>query len=167
MSLGMTVFGLVVGHMVASFIQACFHRLLGHGRLGGWIQALHEGEHHTIYSGDRLTTSRYRDDEKSLTLAYLLASLLMVPACLILPLLFAIGFSMGLVLSYFVHIFLHAQYHLSDAWFKNQAWFQRLRALHMVHHRHHDRNFAVIDLYWDKLMGTFQNTSQHRRTDAG
>jgi sterol desaturase/sphingolipid hydroxylase (fatty acid hydroxylase superfamily) len=155
MNICMGLIGLVIGHMVASFVQTYFHRKLGHGALGGWIHALHVSEHHTIYSGDELETARYRDDEKSLTLVYLLASLLMVPAFMIFPIALAAGFSMGLVLSYFAHIFLHAQYHLSDALFRNQAWFRRLRALHMVHHRHQDRNYAVIDLYWDKLMGTF------------
>lgn len=167
MSAGMTLLGLVLGHMVASFVQTYFHRRLGHGQAGKWIRTLHVGEHHTIYSGDALKSPRYRDDEKSLTLVYLAASILVVPVFLVFPRTFAIAFSCGLMLSYLAHIFLHAQYHLSDAIFKDHAWFQRLQALHMVHHRHQGRNFAVIDLYWDKLMGTFRGITRHDGVDAG
>ena len=166
MSVWMALAGLAIGHVTASFVQTYFHRVLGHDAFGGWIHTLHVGEHHTIYSGERIETPRYSNDEKSLTLVYLLASLLMLPAFLVLPLPLAAGFASGLVLSYLAHIHLHAQYHLSDALFRNQAWFRRLRDLHMVHHHHQNRNFAVIDLYWDKLMGTFAGTEAGDGADA-
>lgn len=164
MSIWIALFGLAAGHVVASFVQTYFHRVLGHGEIGGWIRALHVGEHHTIYSGKRLETTRY-SEEKSLTLVYLLASLLMLPAFLVLPRAMAVGFSAGLLLSYFAHIYLHAQYHLSNSPLRHRAWFCRMRALHMVHHRRQDRNFAVIDLYWDKLMGTFAGAEPREGVD--
>ncbi len=36
------------------------------------------------------------------------------------------------------------------------AWFGRKQQLHFVHHVHADSNFAVIDFFWDRLLGTYR-----------
>jgi sterol desaturase/sphingolipid hydroxylase (fatty acid hydroxylase superfamily) len=152
----MTLAGLVAGHVLASFMQTALHRALGHGRLGSWIRARHVGEHHSIYTGQQLETPAYSAEEKSLTLFYLLPGCLLIGLFFVVfPPAFAAGFATGAFLSYFAHIWLHAQYHLARPRFERHAWFRRLRDLHRLHHHHPDRNFAVIDLYWDKLMGTY------------
>lgn len=148
--------GLAAGHLIASFMQTVLHRLFGHGPFGGWVRARHVDEHHSIYSGERLALPRYSEAEKSLTLVYLLPGCGAILLCFLwLPPVFAAGFGAGAFLSYFLHIFLHAQFHLSQPLLEGQIWFRRLRDLHMVHHHRQNKNFAVIDLYWDKLMGTF------------
>jgi sterol desaturase/sphingolipid hydroxylase (fatty acid hydroxylase superfamily) len=153
--------GVVAGHLAASFLQTALHRMFGHSHLGqnlfgGRISAQHVDGHHTLYSGGRLVLPQYSDEDKSLSVLYVVPAFLAIaPAFLVFPFTFAAGFGAGMLLSYAIHIFMHAQYHLSDALFREQEWFRRLRALHMVHHRQQDRNYAVIDLYWDKLMGTF------------
>lgn len=167
MSIWIALAGFAVGHLSASFMQTAFHRALGHGAFGGWIRARHVGEHHSIYTGARLELPRYSDDEKSLSMFYLAPGCLLILAFfLMFPFAFAAGFAAGAVLSFLAHIYLHAQYHLSDALFENHAWFRRLRALHRVHHHDHNRNFAVIDLYWDKLMGTFAGAERGGGADA-
>ncbi|MGH8461839.1 MAG: sterol desaturase family protein [Stenotrophobium sp.] len=157
--------GVAGGHLVVSLVQTLLHRAIGHGAFGGWVRARHVGEHHSIYSGNRLETAGYSDDEKSLSVFYLVVA---VPALLagfsLLPLAVALGFAAGLGLSYLAHIYLHAQFHIRDTRYARQRWFRRLRDLHMVHHRHQGRNFAVIDLYWDKLMGTFHGSGDGGKT---
>lgn len=156
MSIGMVVAGLIAGHLATSFVQTFTHRAFGHGAHGGWIRKRHVTEHHGIYSGDRLLQPRYSEQEKSLSKYGLIPTAVVVPMTFLLfPLAFAGACLAGIALSYLAHIYLHAQYHLSDALFRNQAWFRRLQALHMVHHHRQNRNYAVIDLYWDKLVGTF------------
>lgn len=160
--------GLVAGHLVTSFVQTALHRLFGHGHAGDGFLAAHIGSshidgHHTIYSRGRLVQPEYSDEDKSITILYVLPAFMAVaPAFMVFPLAFAWGFTTGIVLSYALHVFLHAQYHLSDALFRDQKWFRTLRMLHMVHHRQQDRNYAVIDLYWDKLMGTYAPPNPRR-----
>ena len=36
------------------------------------------------------------------------------------------------------------------------AWFRHKQQLHFVHHLHADSNFAVIDFFWDRLLGTYR-----------
>ena len=36
------------------------------------------------------------------------------------------------------------------------AWFRRKQQLHFVHHLHANSNFAVIDFFWDRLLGTYR-----------
>ena len=45
--------------------------------------------------------------------------------------------------------------------FYDFAWFRRKQQLHFVHHRHANSNFAIIDNFWDRLLGTY------RSPDAG
>jgi sterol desaturase/sphingolipid hydroxylase (fatty acid hydroxylase superfamily) len=166
-SLGLAVFGLACGHVLASFMQTALHRALGHGAFGGWIRFRHVNEHHDIYAGERLEQPRYSADEKSLTLFYLLPGLSAIALFFLLfPPAFAGGFAAGAFLSYFAHIYLHAQFHLTHSPLERRAWFRRLRELHRIHHHRQDRNFAVIDLYWDKLMGTFAEPATPRHEEA-
>jgi sterol desaturase/sphingolipid hydroxylase (fatty acid hydroxylase superfamily) len=37
------------------------------------------------------------------------------------------------------------------------AWFKRKQQLHFVHHTHANSNFAIIDNFWDRLLGTYRN----------
>jgi sterol desaturase/sphingolipid hydroxylase (fatty acid hydroxylase superfamily) len=40
------------------------------------------------------------------------------------------------------------------------AWFRRKQQLHFVHHLHANRNFAVIDFFWDRLFGTYREPDE-------
>jgi sterol desaturase/sphingolipid hydroxylase (fatty acid hydroxylase superfamily) len=45
------------------------------------------------------------------------------------------------------------EYYSGLQWF---AWLRRKQELHFVHHRHADSNFAVIDFFWDRILGTYR-----------
>lgn len=156
--------GAVAGYLCASLVQTVLHRLIGHGRWGGWVQTLHVNQHHRIYAGDELTAAHYAA-EKSLSAYYLAPAALVLAAIFYFcPLAFALAFSAAALLSYSAHIVLHEHYHLSLSPLLRHAWFQRLRDLHLEHHRQQDRNFAVLDLFWDRLMGTYAAPPPEQRS---
>jgi sterol desaturase/sphingolipid hydroxylase (fatty acid hydroxylase superfamily) len=63
--------------------------------------------------------------------------------------------------SFCAHVFFDKEYHVEGSRLQRFAWFRRKQALHFVHHRHADSNFAVIDFFWDRILGTY------RRPDPG
>jgi sterol desaturase/sphingolipid hydroxylase (fatty acid hydroxylase superfamily) len=62
--------------------------------------------------------------------------------------------------SFYAHVFFDKEYHVEDSRLRRYAWFRRKQELHFVHHRHADSNFAVIEFFWDRMLGTY------RRPDA-
>lgn len=60
--------------------------------------------------------------------------------------------------SFFAHYYLDYQYHVAGSWLDRFAWFGRRQQLHFIHHRQGDCNFAVIDFFWDRLLGTYRGS---------
>lgn len=54
------------------------------------------------------------------------------------------------------HGYLHAQFHVLRTPLEGLGWFRRARS---IHSRHHDRdvNFMVVDHFWDRVCGTFED----------
>ncbi len=143
------------GYLAASLAQYGLHRGLGHHRAGGWFFRRHVGEHHTIYDAERVTRVRYARDERGLTAFYLVpAAGLAWAAFAWLPRECFVATAAGVALAYGANVGLHAQYHRERPRLARVPGFARLRALHFAHHRHPNRNFAVVDLFWDRLFGT-------------
>ena len=61
------------------------------------------------------------------------------------------------LLSFSAHVYLDNQYHISGSSLLRFAWFRRKQQLHFIHHTHGDSNFALIDNFWDRLLGTYRN----------
>src|ERR1700730_17809653 len=59
--------------------------------------------------------------------------------------------------AFFAHVDLDNQYHIAGSPLLRFAWFRRKQQLHFVHHTHGDSNFALIDNFWDRLLGTYRN----------
>jgi sterol desaturase/sphingolipid hydroxylase (fatty acid hydroxylase superfamily) len=47
------------------------------------------------------------------------------------------------------------QYHIVESWLGRFYWFRRKQQLHFIHHCDKTYNFAVIDFFWDRLLGTY------------
>ncbi|MBI1774636.1 MAG: sterol desaturase family protein [Proteobacteria bacterium] len=62
--------------------------------------------------------------------------------------------------SFYAHVFFDKEYHVEGSRLRQFAWFRRMQELHLAHHRHAGCNFAVIDFFWDRILGTY------RRPDA-
>ena len=60
-------------------------------------------------------------------------------------------------LSFGGHYYIDNQYHVAESWLGRFSWFRRKQQLHFLHHRRGNCNFAVIDFFWDRLLGTYRS----------
>jgi hypothetical protein len=67
-------------------------------------------------------------------------------------------------ISFYVHLYFDKHYHVAGSWLGRFAWFRRKQQLHFLHHRHADCNFAVVDNFWDWLLGTYRRVDADRET---
>ncbi len=146
-------------HHIASFIQASLHCLIGHREFGRSLYRNHLYHHHGIYSQEFLVSEKYIPEEKNLDIYYLIpsAGVLLLAYQLLAVDLFIVHLS-SLALSVYLHIYLHTQYHMSDSWLMRFHWFRSKRQLHILHHKDLTKNFAVIEFFWDKILGTYEGT---------
>jgi hypothetical protein len=149
---------IVASHYLASFLQATLHRVFGHWPGAGKLYQTHVYSHHGIYSGENLIAEKYNDEEKSVTHYYFVpVAVLEVFAFLALPLGIFITHVVAILSSYWAHLYVHEQFHLSKTRLARFAWFKRKRKLHLLHHRDTSANFGVLSFVWDRLMGTYRD----------
>jgi hypothetical protein len=150
----------VATHLLMSFSQTVMHYRLGHRRLGGIFLRNHIDFHHVHYSKDHLASLSYvkNDGDGNNTPLFLIPVTLMILATY-----FILLFDMFVIqvitafASFSAHVYLDNQYHTSGSTLLRFAWFRRKQQLHFVHHTYGDSNFALIDNFWDKLLGTYRN----------
>lgn len=148
----------VATHLVMSFSQTLMHYKLGHHPMGGKFFRNHVNFHHTYYAKDHLVSPTYLGDEGNNT-PFFFIPVLLAGACtyFVLPLdLFAVAV-VACAASFYAHVFFDKEYHVEGSRLERFAWFRRKRELHFVHHRHADANFAVIDTFWDRVLGTYRS----------
>jgi sterol desaturase/sphingolipid hydroxylase (fatty acid hydroxylase superfamily) len=166
MDLISAIFGAVAAYFVGSFLQTIMHRWLGHKAAGTFFQRRHVFDHHRIYSPRHLVSSKYSTVERSLTPYYAVpAGGVTALLGLVLPLAPFVSFSTTLLVSFGAHAYIHKHYHLQHTWLERSRWFCRRRDLHYVHHRDARCNYAVIDFFWDRLLGTFAEAPQKNVDD--
>lgn len=151
----------VATHLAMSFGQTLLHYKVAHDPMGGKIYRNHLGFHHTHYSDDHLVSGTYLGDEGNTT-PYFFIPVLLVGGCAYwyLPLNLFVVMVVAGAASFYAHVFFDKEYHSEISRLKRFAWFRRKQALHFVHHRHGNTNFAVIHFFWDRILGTY------RRPDA-
>ncbi len=154
----------VCTYLVMSSSQTLFHYGLGHQRWGGIFFRNHIRFHHTYYAKGHLVSSTYRSAEGNNTPYFLIPTILVAGGMfLILP------FSLFLVVtavsaaSFYAHVYLDKEYHVEGSRLERFAWFRHKQQLHFVHHLHADSNFAVIDFFWDRVLGTYREPDQDIR----
>ncbi|OKO68071.1 hypothetical protein AC629_42350 [Bradyrhizobium sp. NAS80.1] len=130
--------------------------------MGGRFFHNHIDFHHTYYSKDHLVSRTYLGDEGNNT-PFFFIPLFLVGGCayFLLPLSLFVAMVIGSAASFYAHVFFDKEYHVEGSRLQRFAWFRRMQELHFIHHRHANRNFAVIRLFWDRLLGTY------RGSDAG
>lgn len=144
-------------HYLVSFCQTVFHQRLGHQRLGGKLFRNHIRWHHVYYAGDHMVSEKYLAEHGNNTPFFLIpVAAVAVAAWSFMPLDLFVTHVAALALSFYAHVYLDAQYHVTGCWLGRFRWFRRKQLLHFVHHRHANTNFAVIDFFWDRLLGTFR-----------
>jgi sterol desaturase/sphingolipid hydroxylase (fatty acid hydroxylase superfamily) len=147
----------VVTHLVISFAQTFMHYKLAHHPIGGKLFRNHVNFHHTYYSKDHLVSKIYLGDAGNNT-PFFLIPVFLVGACtyFILPFNLFVVLVIACAASFYAHVFFDKEYHVERSPLRQFAWFRRKRELHFVHHRHANSNFAVIDFFWDRLLGTYR-----------
>lgn len=144
-------------HLVMSSGQTLLHYGLGHHRLGGVLYRNHIKYHHTYYAKGHLASTTYLGEEGNNTPYFLVPTLLVGGALFfVLPLALFLVMATVSAVSFYAHVVLDREYHVENSRLERFAWFRRKRQLHFVHHLHANSNFAVMDFFWDKLLGTYR-----------
>jgi sterol desaturase/sphingolipid hydroxylase (fatty acid hydroxylase superfamily) len=147
----------IVTHLVISFAQTFMHYKIAHNALGGKLFRNHVNFHHTYYSTDHLVSKTYLGDEGNNT-PFFIIPIFLVGVCtyFLLPFDLFVVQAIACAASFYAHIFFDKEYHVDKSWLQRFAWFRRKQELHFVHHHHANSNFAVIDFFWDRLLGTYR-----------
>jgi sterol desaturase/sphingolipid hydroxylase (fatty acid hydroxylase superfamily) len=150
-------------HLLMSLGQTLFHRYLGHRRIGGRFFENHLSNHHRHYSGDHVVSENYLNEEANNTPFFLIpVTLVITLGYLVLPLDLFIAQITAMSISFFVHLYFDKHYHVAGSWLGRFAWFRRKQQLHFLHHQYADCNFAVVDNFWDWLLGTYRSSATDR-----
>ena len=155
------VLTVICTHLVISCSQILLHYQLGHRRLGGTLFRNHMNFHHTYYARGHLASATYRGAEGNNTPFFLIPAIL-VGGILFFVLPHDLFFIMALAsaASFYAHVYLDKEYHVERSRLERFAWFRRKQQLHFVHHLHTNSNFAVIDFFWDRLLGTYREPDE-------
>lgn len=144
-------------HLVVSCSQTLLHRWLGHRRLGGVFFRNHINFHHTYYARGHLATATYQDKEGNNTPFFLIPTVLVgAAAFFVLPFGLFLAMAATAAASFYAHVCFDEAYRVEGSRLQRFAWFRRKQQLHFVHHLHANANFAVIDFFWDRLLGTYR-----------
>ena len=147
----------VLTYYAMAVVQTVLHKLFGHRNRIRRIFRNHALGHHAKYRKDELQTDRYIDSETYVMFYYL------VPASAIAVPLFALGgwvvlagYAVGVAFAFWLHLYLHENYHLTETWLERYRWFRQKRALHFEHHLNVRSNYAIVEFWIDRLLGTRQ-----------
>ena len=103
-------------------------------------------------------SSTYRGDKGNNTPYFLIPTILVAGALsLVLPFDLFLVVTAVSAASFYAHVYLEKEYHVAGAKLARFAWFRRKQQLHFAHHLHSNSNFAVIDFFWDRFLGTYRS----------
>ena len=163
---GLLLYALIAisAHFLMSLGQTLFHLYLGHRRFGGRFFRNHMQFHHVHYSGNHVVSAHYLDNGDNNTLFFLAPVALVVGLgyCFLRLDFFMVQLA-AMSLSFYGHVYIDKQFHVAESWLGRFSWFRRKQQLHFVHHRHANCNFAVIDYFWDQLLGTYRTVTATRQ----
>jgi len=146
---------LIIG---ASEIFAYFwHRFGAHGNYVFMVHDTHF-EHHTNHR----TKFNYEAEEDFVWILLLMTLLQLVlfvgVAINLIPAKFALISGLITMLVFSLNWKIHRAYHVKDHWLNRFSTFKRLKELHYVHHKTPTKNYGILSLYIDWIMGTFKDT---------
>jgi sterol desaturase/sphingolipid hydroxylase (fatty acid hydroxylase superfamily) len=153
----LVVLTIVATHLTISCSQTLLHYWLGHRRLGGLFFRNHINFHHTYYARGHLASADYHGDDGNNTPFFLIPTMLVgTVVFFLLPLGLFLAMAVTAAVSFGAHVYFDKAYHIEGSMLERFAWFRSMQQLHFVHHLHANSNFAVIDFYWDRLLGTYR-----------
>jgi sterol desaturase/sphingolipid hydroxylase (fatty acid hydroxylase superfamily) len=151
-------------HLIMSGGQTLMHYWLGHRRLGGPLFRNHINFHHANYARGHLASTVYLGDEGNNTPYFLIpVSLAGAASFFVLPFGLFVAVAVAAAGSFYAHVHFDKAYHVRGSYLERFAWYRRKQQLHFVHHLHADSNFAVIDFFWDRALGTYREADPTSR----
>ena len=153
----LVVLTIAATHLTISCSQTLLHYWLGHRRLGGQLFRNRINFHHQYYARGYLTSAAYQGEDGNNTPFFLIPTLLAgAAAFFLLPLGLFLAMTATAAISFYAHVYFDKAYHVEGSPLQRFGWFRCMQQLHFVHHLHANSNFAVIDFYWDRLLGTYR-----------
>jgi len=144
-------------YYTASIIQAVSHRLFGHTKRIAAVFESHALGHHRVYKANSLLLDHWIPAERHVMWYFaLLFAPLVLGVYFLAPIDVFVAHALGLAFAVWWHVFLHQQYHLRGSYLERFRWFQEKRRLHVVHHHRVWRNYAIVEFWLDRLMGTME-----------
>lgn len=138
-------------------VQTVSHRIFGHTRRIRPIYSNHTHGHHARYPRNSLLQDEWIESERhvlwyfSVPLGAIAFTLwLLAPLPVFVAHLAALAFSIA------AHVVLHRHYHMRGSPLERLQWFQKKRLLHFVHHRRVRSNYAIVENWIDRLLGTYR-----------
>lgn len=145
---GMSLATILLGLLVFSFVEYCFHRWLFHGRVE-LLEQGHRKHHEQPLANDSLPF--FAPPLAAFALAWLLAA--------ILPMTTALLFTGGMAAGYAAYGLTHSIFH--HVRFR-RLFARRWAAAHHIHHCHPGSNFGVTTPLWDIVLRTRYRSARPR-----
>lgn len=149
----------VVTYYLLAIVQTVSHRLFGHTKRVMAIYVEHTHGHHARYARSDLLRDDWVPSERHVLWYFAvpfstIAGLVWAMA----PFAVFLAYLAGLAFSFALHLVLHRQYHIRGSILERFAWFRRKRALHFIHHRRVLSNYAIVENWIDRVLGTYRAT---------
>jgi sterol desaturase/sphingolipid hydroxylase (fatty acid hydroxylase superfamily) len=145
----------IASYYLMAIVQTVLHRDYGHRKRINAVFEAHAIGHHGLYNRNNLQTDEFEDCE-STALNYYGIPIVAFAALIYAYLgpLIMIAHLSGVFATFRWHLYLHEHYHLTESPLERFAWFRKKRQLHFVHHQDARYNFAVVEFWIDRVMGT-------------
>lgn len=146
---------------IYNLIEYSLH-YISHNPKSGYIYKIHKRHHVIHYPVNNLLSKEYKT-----SYTYGIPDGIMAHG---LPMGAIIGISYNILdydsflkILYFILVYasisdyLHTHIHTENTWLTNYNWFIIMRELHFNHHKKTSKNFSVLDMNIDKLLGTYKS----------
>lgn len=155
--MAMLTFTFVATYYLSAVVQTLSHRVFGHTKRVMAIYSNHTHGHHARYARSELLQDEWIESGRHVLWYFAIpfaaiAAVVWVKAS---PPAF-LAYLAGLAFSIGLHILLHRHYHIRGSVLERFEWFRRKRALHFVHHRRVRTNYAIVENWIDRLLGTYR-----------
>lgn len=162
---------LLVTALVAFFATGIVTTFLGywvhwvfHQSWSLWFFQAHMNHHLIQYPPTNFLSDTYRSAGKDSTVILFAVAFTPVILAIIILTLFGIfslttcTITLVTLLAWgFVHDYFHDQFHLTNTFWKQFAFFLKLRSTHYVHHLDMSKNYGIVLFQWDKLFKTYDD----------
>jgi len=156
----------VISVFASSLIGHGIHWAL-HQRWMGPAWRGHMQHHLELYPPADLTSPRYRTASWFNSGTFLFTPPLLLIVVVLGSIALFIGVSLWFVAAAAVGLagfgvvndIVHDNLHIECSWMSRFGWYEPLQRFHFVHHKHMRRNYGVVTAAWDKLFGSFKDSS--------